>query len=108
MTSMVKGPPSSRTTSQRPVGRNSSICWSTRDQMKASFSASRFGVSRRISRPRCAVCFGGSIVVIWSLNGRLSRCSSMRSVTSSPSSGTGMPGKGPVTAVHEEKVAVSW
>ena len=108
MTSMVKGPPSSRTTSQRPVGRNSSIWRSASDQMNSSFSASRFGVSSRMRSPRWAVCFGGSIVVIWSLKGRPSRCSSMRSVTSSPSRGTEKPGNGPVTAMHDEKVAVSW
>ena len=31
----------------------------------------------------------------------------MRSVTSSPTSGTGNPGNGPLTEVHDEKVAVS-
>ena len=31
--------------------------------MKSSFSLSRFGVISPISSARCAVCFGGSIVV---------------------------------------------
>ena len=76
--------------------------------MNSSFSWSRFGVIRRIRSPRCAVCLGGSKVVTWSLNGSSSRCSSMRSPTSSPSSGTGNPGNGPVTELHDEYVAVSW
>ena len=32
----------------------------------------------------------------------------MRSLTSSPSSGTGKPGKGPVTDLHDENASVSW
>ena len=32
----------------------------------------------------------------------------MSSLTSSPSSGTGKPGNGPVTELHDENVAVSW
>ena len=32
----------------------------------------------------------------------------MSSLTSSPSSGTGNPGNGPVTELHDENVAVSW
>ena len=43
----------------------------------------------RISSPRCAVCFGGSNVGSWSLNGSPSRYCSMMSLMSSPSSGTG-------------------
>ena len=57
--------------------------------------------------PRWALCLGGSKVVIWSLKGNSSRCCSMSSLTSSPSSGTGKPGNGPVTELHEENVAVS-
>ncbi len=75
--------------------------------MKSSFSLSRFGVMRRISMPRCALCLGGSITVSWSLKGNSSRCCSMSSLTSSPTSGTGKPGKGPVTALHDEKVVAS-
>ena len=76
--------------------------------MKSSFSLRRFGVMRRISNPRCAVWIGGSSVGNWSLNGSASRCSSMSALTSSPASATGNPGNGPVTELHEEKVAVSW
>ena len=57
--------------------------------------------------PRWALCFGGSIVVSWSLNGSSSRCCSISALTSSPPSGTGNPGNGPVTELHDEKVAVS-
>ena len=74
--------------------------------MDSSFSRSRFGVMRRISSPRCAVCTGGSKVRIWSLNGNSSRCCSMSSVTSSPSSGTGKPGSGPVGELHDENESV--
>ena len=76
--------------------------------MNSSFSLSRFGVISRISSARCAVCIGGSSVGSWSLNGSSSRCCSMSSLTSSPSSGTGNPGNGPVTELHDENVAVSW
>ncbi len=75
--------------------------------MNSSFSLSRLGVISRMRRPRCAVCFGGSMFGSWSLNGISSRCASMRSLTSSPSSGTGKPGNGPVTALHDENTAVS-
>ena len=51
------------------------------------------------------MCFGGSNDGSWSLNGSSSRCSSMRSLTSSPSSGTGNPGNGPLTELHDENVA---
>jgi hypothetical protein len=43
----------------------------------------------------------------WSLNGSWSRYCSMMSLTSSPSSGTGRPGKGPVTELHDENVCGS-
>jgi hypothetical protein len=46
----------------------------------------------------------------WSLNGISSRCLTMRSVRSEfsrPSSGTGNPGNGPVTEMHEEKLSAS-
>ena len=46
------------------------------------------------------------MTVIWSLKGSSSRCRSISSLTSSPSSGTGKPGKGPLTALHDEKVLV--
>ena len=75
--------------------------------MNASFSLRRFGVIRRISSARWSVCSGGSNVVIWSLIGSSSRCCSMSALTSSPSSGTGNPGNGPVTDVHDENVSVS-
>ena len=52
--------------------------------MNSSFSLRRFGVMRRINNARCAVCFGGSNVGSWSLNGSASRCSSMIALMSSP------------------------
>ena len=76
--------------------------------MNSSFSLRRFGVISRISSARCAVCTGGSNVGSWSLIGSSSRCASMSALTSSPSSGTGNPGNGPVTELHDENVAVSW
>ena len=66
------------------------------------------GLISRSSNERWSVCLGGSIVVIWSLNGNRSRCRSINSPTSSPSRGTGKPGNGPVTELHEENRAVSW
>ncbi|BBA90193.1 hypothetical protein MPSD_49040 [Mycobacterium pseudoshottsii JCM 15466] len=51
---------------------------------------------------------GGSNVGNWSLNGNSLRCRSISSVTSSPSSGTGKPGNGPVTEMHEENVSASF
>ena len=45
--------------------------------MNSSFSLRRFGVISRISSARCSVCFGGSNVGSWSLNGSSSRCCSM-------------------------------
>ncbi len=76
--------------------------------MKSSFSLRRFGVIRRISKARCAVCTGGSKVGSWSLIGSWSRYRSMSALTSSPTRGTGNPGNGPVTELHDENVAVSW
>ncbi len=76
--------------------------------MNASFSLRRFGVISRISSARWSVCFGGSNVGSWSLIGSSSRCCSMSALTSSPSSGTGNPGNGPLTELHDEKLAVSW
>ncbi len=75
--------------------------------MNSSFSFSRFGVISRMRRPRWSVCRGGSKVGSWSLNGRPSRCSSMTALMSSPSSGTGNWANGPLTVLHDEKVAVS-
>ncbi len=75
--------------------------------MNSSFSFSRFGVISRISSARWSVCRGGSNVGSWSLNGSSSRCCSISSLTSSPSSGTGNPGNGPVTELHDEYVSVS-
>ena len=54
------------------------------------------------------MCFGGSNVGSWSLNGSSSRCSSMIALMSSPSSGTGNSANGPLTVLHDENVAVSW
>ena len=76
--------------------------------MNASFSPSRFGVISRMSSARWAVCTGGSSVGSWSLIGSSSRWASMSAVMSSPTSGTGNPGNGPVTELHDENVAVSW
>lgn len=61
----------------------------------------------RISRERWLVWVGGSSVGSWSLKGSSSRCRSMSSVTSSPSSGTGKPGNGPVTEMHDDHVSAS-
>ena len=60
----------------------------------------------RMRSPRWALCSGGSMVMIWSLIGSSSRCCSITALTSSPTSGTGKPGKGPVTELHDEKVEV--
>ncbi len=75
--------------------------------MNSSFSLRRFGVISRINRARCAVCFGGSNVGIWSLNGRPSRYSSMMALMSSPTNGTGNSPMGPATALHDENVSGS-
>ena len=92
---------------RRRRSTNSSIWRSASRHMNSSFSRRRFGVIRRISSPRCAVCTGGSKVRIWSLIGSSSRCCSMSSLTSSPSSGTGKPGNGPVGELHDENESVS-
>ena len=46
------------------------------------------------------------MVRIWSLKGSCSRYCSICSLTSSPSSGTGNPGNGPVTELADENVVV--
>ena len=107
-TSIANGPAYSVTNSHVPRSANSSIVRSASRHMKASFSFKRFGVISRISSARWSVCTGGSSVGSWSLIGNSSRCSSMRSLMSSPTSGTGNPGNGPVTELHDENVAVSW
>ena len=76
--------------------------------MNSSFSFSRFGVMRRMSSARCAVCFGGSNDGSWSLNGSSSRYCSMMSLMSSPSSGTGQRANGPTTVLQFENVSVSF
>lgn len=108
-TSMASGAANRETSSVRPSGpRAWSSCSSTMRRMKRSFSFRRFGVIIRASSARWAVCTGGSSVGSWSLKGSSSRCRSMSSVMSScPSSGTGKPGNGPVTEVHDEKCSVS-
>ena len=48
------------------------------------------------------------MVMIWSLKGSSARCSSTSALTSSrPSRGTGKPGNGPVTELHDENVSGS-
>ena len=103
----VNGLAYSVTSSHSPRSMNSSMRRSASRHTNSSFSFIRLGVSWRISRCRWSRCFGGSMVVIWSLNGSSSRCCSIRSLTSSPSSGTGKPGNGPVTELHDENVSVS-
>ncbi len=76
--------------------------------MNSSFSFRRLGVIRRISRPRWAVCLGGSNAGSWSPKGSSSRYVSMISVMSSPSSGTGNLAKGPIAELQFEKLAWSW
>ena len=108
MTNSVKGLAYSPMNSHSPRPMNSSIWRSASRHTNSSFSFSRFGVSWRMTRCRWSRCAGGSMVVSWSLNGSSSRCWSISSLTSSrPSSGTGNPGNGPVTELHEEKVSVS-
>ena len=75
--------------------------------MNSSFSLRRLGVMSRMSSDRWAVWAGGSMVGSWSDMGSLWRCSAMRSVMSSPSSGTGKPGKGPDTVLQAEKPSLS-
>lgn len=61
----------------------------------------------RISSPRWSVCVGASSVGNWSLIGSWSRYCSISALTSSPTSGTGKPGKGPVTERQDENVSGS-
>ena len=74
--------------------------------MNSSFSFSRFGVKRPLSRARCAVCFGGSNETRCSLIGNWSRCASSSSVMSSPVMSKGN-GKGPKDELTAEKVVLS-
>ena len=108
MTSRVNGPAYPPMNSPSPPSRNSSSWQSASCHIDASFSLRRLGVISRISRARWSVCTGGSSTGSWSLNGISCRCSSISAVTSSPSSGTGKPGNGPVTEMHEENVRASW
>ncbi len=57
-------------------------------------------------RPMIGVHRAGRSVGSWSLNGNWSRYCVI-SAPMSPTRGTGNPGKGPVTELHDEKVAVS-
>ncbi len=107
MTSSVNGPAKPLMKSPSPGARNPSRTWSASTHMASSFSLRRLGVISRISSARWLVCVGGSRVGSWSLNGSSSRCCSITSVTSSPSSGTGNPGNGPVTDTHEDHVSAS-
>ena len=107
MTSRLNGPANSAMNSPRPPVRKESRTRSASSHMNASFSLRRFGVISPISRARWSVWVGGSSVMIWSLIGMASRCASISSLTSSPSSGTGNPGKGPVTDMHDENVVES-
>ena len=108
MTRSVNGLAYSLMNSHLPLARNSSTWRSASRHMNASFSFSRFGVIRRRRSARLAVWTGGSSVGNWSLIGSWSRCSSMTAVTSSPSSGTGKPGNGPLTELQDENRSVSW
>ena len=107
MTSRLNGAANSPMNSPRPPVRKESRTRSASRHMNSSFSLRRFGVISRISSARWSVCVGGSSVMIWSLIGIASRCAAISSLTSSPSSGTGKPGKGPVTEMHDENVVAS-
>lgn len=107
MTCRVNGPANPLMKSPSPGARNVSSRRSASCHIAASFSLRRRGVISRISSARWSVCVGGSRVGSWSLKGSSARCSSMSSLTSSPSSGTGNPGKGPVTERHDENVSLS-
>ena len=107
MTSSVNGPANPLMNSPPPPVRYGSSWRSASRPIAASFSLRRFGVISRISSARWSVWTGGSSVGSWSLIGSSSRCSSISCVTSSPSSGTGNPGNGPVTERQDEKVSVS-
>ena len=65
------------------------------------------GVISFISRARWSVCIGGSKVGSWSLNGSSSRCGNEFRHVGAPSTGTGKPGKGPVTEMHDENRSAS-
>lgn len=96
--------------SQLPPPSAATYWRSASRQMNSSFSLRRFGVIIRDSRARCAVCTGGSNVGSWSKNGISSRCAAINPDTSaSPKScsGTGKPGKGPVTEMHDANRSVS-
>ena len=108
MTSSVNGCAKSPMNSHSPPARISSIWRSANRHMKSSFSFRRLGVINRMSNARCAVCFGGSNDGNWSLNGNSSRCASMTRLMSSPSTGTENFTNGPLTVLHDEKVAGSW
>ena len=75
--------------------------------MKSSLSLRRFGVISRMSRPRSRVWSGGSMVTMCSAIGSAWRCSAIRSLMSSPSSGTGNAPKGPTTELQDENESVS-
>ena len=107
MTYSVKGPAKSVMNSHSPPATNSSIWRSASRHMKSSFSLRRFGVISRINMPRWALCFGGSRVGIWSLNGSSSRCCLDEVADVVALEGYREAGERPVTALHEEKVAVS-
>ena len=102
MTSIAKGLANSLMNSHSPRPKKVSSWRSASRHMNSSLLLSRFGVINRRSRERWSVWTGGSSVGSWSLIGSSSRWSSISSLTSSPSRGTGKPGNGPVTAVHDE------
>jgi hypothetical protein len=93
--------------SHAPSAANASRSRSDRAHMKASFSSRRLGVMSRIISPRCIACVGGSNVTKCSLIGYTSRYCSIRSPMSSDSISTGIPGKGPPKALHDENVSMS-
>ncbi len=107
MTSSVNGPAKPLMNSPPVPVRYESSWRSASRPMAASFSLRRFGVISRIRSARWSVCTGGSSVGSWSLIGSSSRWSRISCVTSSPTSGTGNPGNGPVTDRQEENVSVS-
>ena len=87
---------------------NSSIWRSASRHTNSSFSFSRLGVSWRMTRCRWSRCVGrvhgGELVAEGQLVAVL--VDQLAHVVR-PSSGTGKPGNGPVTELHEEKVSVS-
>ena len=58
-------------------------------------------------RARWVSCLGGSKAGNWSPKGSSSRCWSMMSLMSSPSSGTENFTNGPLTVLHDEKLVAS-